>query len=100
MSASMQPEFNRSMHEQIGPRYTTSGIDDFMDPGLAKSDVDGARMEGNYYSSRPAAIYENEERRQEQAVRSLPAGDDDSDINSAYALRKTSLTESDEADAP
>lgn len=100
MSASMQPEFNRTMHEQVGPRYTTSGIDDFMDPRLAKSDVDGARMEGNYYSSRPAAVYENEERRQEHAVRPLPAGDNDLDINSDYALRKTSLTESDQADAP
>lgn len=100
LSASMQPEFNRTMHTQIGPRYTTSGIDDFMDPALARSQVDGARMKGNYYSSRPAAIFHDENERQENAVRPLSAPDNNANINSAYALRKTSFTESKEANAP
>lgn len=96
----MQPEFNRTMHTQVGPRYTTSGIDDFMDPALARSDVDGARMKGNYYSSRPAAVFHDENERQKHAVRPLSAPDVNVNKNSAYALRKTSLSESDEAETP
>lgn len=100
MSARMQPEYNREVQKQIGPSYNPSGSSKPVDPLLVTPGRYGAEMEGNFYSSRQAAIYENEEARQENAVRSLPAGDADTDINSAYALRKTSVSESKEADAP
>lgn len=95
----MQPEFNREMHKQIGPKYNPSGSDEPVDSSLLKSDVDGAHMMGNYYSSRPAAIFHNENERQKAAVRSLSVSDVNVDKNSAYALRQT-FAESEEADTP
>lgn len=100
MSASMQPEYNRSIHKQIAPKYNPDGVDETADLSQLMPRVSGTRMEGNYYSSRPASVFNNEERRQEAAVRSVPAGDFDTDVNSAYALGKTSLQEKKEADAP
>lgn len=99
MSASMQPEFNRNIHKQLGPKYNPADTGEPLDPVMVTPSTDGARMEGNYYSSRPAAIFENENRRQEEAVRPLPAADFDPDIKSAYALKKSGVDPK-EADAP
>jgi len=96
----MQPEYNRNIHKQIAPKYNPDGVDESPDPAQLLPRTTGTRMEGNYYSSRPAAVFADEEARQKAAVRSVPAGDFDTDVNSAYALGKTSLQEKKEADAP